>query len=484
MREFEIAVIGAGTAGLTVAAGAARLGVSTAIIERSRFGGECLWTGCVPSKTMIRSGMVARLARGASAFGVKSAGTEVDFQAVIDRIADVISRVGVRDDPERFSRLGVANFSGEASISAKDRRGWRLSIRSPGGGEEIRADKVVIATGSRTRIPEIPGLREAGFITHVEVFSLKRLPESLLILGGGPIGIEFAQLFSRLGSRVTVLERGRTILGNDDPEMSLLLEEILKSEGIALEKEVEAVSVRQLGERKIVTCRHRDGGREEYAGAEILVATGRRPNVEGLGLAEAGVAFDTQGVIVDRRLRTSAKGIWAAGDVTPGPQFTHVAEYAGRIVVANAAIGIPWKADYERVPWCTFTDPEIAKVGLTEPAARERFGDGFELYRFDLSELDRALCDSDAAGRVKILVRRGRLIGAHLLAPRAGDLIAQFVLAMEHNLPLRAVASAIYIYPTYAEALRRAADAYVAARLFSPAGRRIINLLRRLRLSG
>jgi pyruvate/2-oxoglutarate dehydrogenase complex dihydrolipoamide dehydrogenase (E3) component len=471
MDAFDLAVIGGGTAGLVTSAGAAFLGAKVALIERDRLGGECLYTGCVPSKALIRSAKVLHLMRRAADFGLNPPEVSFDFAKVMDRMRQVQAQVGKHDSPERFRELGVTLFSDVAAFLSPT----ELQV----GAQRIKAKKVVIATGSRTSIPPIAGLETAGFLDHVSAFRLSKLPRSIIILGGGPIGIEFAQFFARFGVRVTVLEVVGQILPREDPEIAQTLEAILRAEGIDIHTCTKAFRVEKGGSEKVVhgEC---TGTPKMFSAEEILLATGRRPNVEGLNLERASVSYNGKGIIVDDTLRTTARNIWACGDVTGRLLLTHVAEYQARLVVRNALFPFRSKADYRVVPWCTFTDPEVARVGLTEAEAREQFGN-VKIYRYNFGDLDRALCDGEAVGLTKLVCTpKGKIVGAHILGPQAGDLIQEVVLAMRKGLPVDALSQTIHVYPTLSEAVRRTADQYYRDKLFSGPLKGLLRLLMRI----
>lgn len=471
METFDLAVIGGGTAGLVTSAGAASLGAKVALIERDRLGGECLYTGCVPSKALIRSAKVLHLMRRASDFGLNPSEVSFDFAKVMDRVRRVQEQVGKHDSPERFTKLGVTLFFDQASFLSPT----ALKV----GEQRIEAKKVVIATGSRTAIPPIEGLEETGFLDHVSAFSLSHLPRSVVILGAGPIGIEFAQLFTRFGVQVTVLEVVGQILPREDQEIAQALEAILRAEGIDIYTCTKAFRVEKGGAEKLVhgECA---GAPMTFRAEELFLATGRRPNVEGLNLEAAGVRYDNKGIVVDDTLRTTARNIWACGDVTGKLLFTHVAEYQARLVVRNALFPFKSKADYRVVPWCTFTDPEVARVGLTEAKARERFGN-VKVYRYSFGDLDRALCDGEAVGLTKLVcTAKGKIVGGHILGPQAGDLLQEVVLAMRKRLPVGSLSRTIHPYPTLVEAVRRTADLYYREKLFRGPLKRILQLLMRL----
>lgn len=470
---YDLVAIGGGTAGLVTAAGAAALGARTALVERDRLGGECLWTGCVPSKALIGSARLAQAFRRAGAFGLEPAEPGIgEGRGVLESVRAVRARIQPHDDPERFRAMGVDVVEGEARF---------LSPREiEVDGRRIRARKFVIATGSRPAVPPIEGLETTGFFTHETAFEGERLPRSVLVVGGGPIGIELAQAYRRLGATVTVVEMEDRILPREDPELSERLRRILEREGVRVRT---GARVRRTergadGEARVFTEPRSAGGDggSEPEGADdperceaILVAAGRRPNVEALGLDAAGVETGPEGVRVDGHLRTRRRHILAAGDVIGGLRFTHVADHEARAAVRNALFPFPparARVDYRAVPWCTYTDPALARVGPTEAEARERLGDGVEAFAFDLEELDRAIAERAAEGFVKLVTdRRGRVLAGHVLAPDAGTLIAEVALAVKQRLRVRELSDLVHPYPTMSEAVRKAADAYYRSRL-------------------
>lgn len=464
MEPFDIAVIGAGTGGLVTAAGASQFGARVALIEKDKLGGECLYTGCVPSKTLIKAAKVAGLVRRAEEFGIRVSSYEIDFPAVMARVRKVIETVGEHDSPERFRKLGVTVIQGEASFTASD----TLRVN----GRQIKSKKFVIATGSHSTAPPVEGLEEAGFLTHVEAFHLSTQPKSLIILGAGPIGLEFAQLFSRLGTKVTVLEVLGQILPREDAEVAQKLEEYLRAEGMAIYTCTRAFRVAKTnGHRAISATCEVEGptkGPVTFAADAILIATGRAPNVEGLGLRSLGVETTPKGIVVDDYLRTTAKRVWACGDVTGKYLFTHVAEYQARLLVGNLLFPYRRRADYRVVPWVTFTDPEVARVGLTEAEARESYGNKVRVYRHCFGAVDRAIAEGESYGFVKLVCdATGQILGAHILGPQGGDLLQPLVLAMKQRIPISTVSQTIHAYPTLVEANRRAADQYYREKLFS-----------------
>lgn len=468
MLTPDLCVIGGGSGGLAVAAGAAHLGAAVVLIERGQMGGDCLNFGCVPSKSLIASARLAALWLRGPALGIDYQPPRVDLGAVADSVAQVIVAIAPNDLVERFERLGVnvikgeARFNGPRTVSAN--------------GSEIRPRRFVIATGSHPAIPPIPGLAELPYLTNETIFSNRELPEHLIVIGGGPIGVEMAQAYCRLGARVTVLDLG-PLLPRDDPEMVRLLSERLSGEGIELRPHVAITSATR--ENGGLTLRLSDG--EEITGSHILVAAGRRPSVEALDLPKAGIEANPHGVVVDARLRTTNRKAFAVGDVAGGPQFTHAALYQAGIVIRNALFRLPAKVDYRALPWVTYTDPELAQVGLTEATARQRFGDRIRVVSWPFAENDRAQTERDTAGLTKIVTRRnGRILGASVLGAGAGDLIMPWGLAISQWLKIGAVANLIVPYPTRGEAGKRAAAAFYTPVLFSPRTRRIVRFLAQL----
>jgi pyruvate/2-oxoglutarate dehydrogenase complex dihydrolipoamide dehydrogenase (E3) component len=473
VKQQDLVVIGGGAGGLVVASGAAQLGLKVTLIEKeARLGGDCLHHGCVPSKTLIHAAKVASLQRRGAEFGLAALDAKADLGKVNGYVQRVIAHIQHHDDPERFRGYGCKVLFGAPHFLDPH----TIEI----DGAMLRARRFVIATGSRPAVPPIEGLAEAGYLTNLDVFSLARLPERLVVLGAGPIGVELAQALARLGSRVMIVETAEAILPREDLEVTALLRARLEAEGIAIHTATRAQRVRTVSAGKIVECQRIDDGRTVTLDADaILVATGRRPNVEGLGLEAAGVAYTTSGIGVDRRLRTSAKHIYACGDVCGPYPFTHMAEYQAGIVIANAVFRLPKQTDYRIVPWVTFTDPELARVGLTESEACAR-GIAPTVLRFPFKDVDRALTESETDGLVKLVVHKGRILGASILGPRAGELLPEIALAMKLKAKIGSISATIHAYPTLAQALRRAVNTYYAPRVFSPATRRLVKWMQRL----
>ncbi len=465
----DLAVIGGGAGGLVVASVAAQLGLKVTLVEKSdRLGGDCLHHGCVPSKTLIHAAKVAAWMRRAAQFGLPEQDFQVDLAAVNGSVQQVIDRIQEHDDPERFRGYGCEVLLGEPGIFVSPQE---LRV----GGRSVRARRFVIATGSRPAVPPVPGLESAGYLTNLDVFNLRMLPDQLVVLGGWPIGVEMAQAFGRLGSRVTIVERLPQLLPQEDSELSGLLRESLEAEHIHVRTGTGVERVEQHGAMKIVHCTDA----VTLEADAILVAAGRRANVEGLGLDAAGVQCGVHGVEVDRRLRTSQRHIYACGDVCGPHAFTHMAEYQAGIIIANAVFRLPRRADYRVVPRVTFSDPELAQVGLTEGEARSR---GFDpkILRFPFSQIDRALAEREERGLLKLVTHRGKLLGASILGPHAGELVHELVLAIKTRVSVATLSATIHAYPTLSQIHRRAANAAFAPTLFSPATRRLVRWLQRL----
>ena len=462
----DLCIIGAGSGGLAVAAGAAQLGADVVLVERGAMGGDCLNFGCVPSKSLLASARFADLWRRGLRLGLAYDPPHIDFAAVGNSVEQVIARIAPNNSVERFEGLGVTVLNAEARFT---------SPRTVLAGEfEIRPRRFVIASGSHPAVPPIPGLDSTPYLTNETVFANRELPEHLIVIGGGPIGIEMAQAHRRLGARVTVLDIG-PLLARDDPELVALLAKRLADGGIALRPRVAIVSVAVTGEGVVVTL----GGGERIAGSHLLVAAGRRPSTAALDLAAAGIADDPQGITVNARLRTTNRRAFAVGDVAGGPQFTHIALYHAGIVIRNALFRLPAKVDYRALPWVTYTEPELAQVGLTEPMAR-RAGRTVRVLRWPFAENDRAQTERDTEGLVKILIRRdGRILGASILGAAAGDLILAWALAISQNLKIGALANLVVPYPTRGEASKRAAGCFYTPALFSARTRRIVRFLAR-----
>jgi len=448
MRSFDLAVIGAGSGGLTAANIAGRVGASVVLADRTALGGDCLHYGCVPSKALIRCAKIAHTTRQAARFGTLVEGVHVDFARVHRYVQEAIETVGRGESPEVLRSRGVEIALGGARFLSPTR------IRI--GEEEIEATRSIIAVGSRAVPPPIPGLQETGFIDHVGLFGLEELPRRWAVIGGGPIGVEMGQALARLGAQVTIVESGSRILRRDDPELSELLAGYLRQE-LELVLDARVVEVGQAEGGKAVTIEH-EGRRNTVECDEILVAVGRKPNLEHLGLEVAGVETSERGIVVDASLRTSVKNIWACGDCVGSLQFTHFAEAQARVAARNALFLGSSAFREDHVPWTTFSDPELAHVGLTEVEARDKQSD-VRVYRFPYAELDRAICEGEARGMAKVVCDpKGRILGGSILGPHAGEAIGELAIAMKAGLPLNKLASVIHVYPTMNRIVRRLGD--------------------------
>ena len=459
----DLCIIGAGSAGLAVAAGAAQMGAAVVLVERGLMGGDCLNFGCVPSKSLLAAARLADLARRGAALGILSARPDADFAAAADGVQNVIATIAPHDSVERFEGLGVTVLRCEARFTSP------RTIRV--GEIEIRPRRFVIATGSYPAVPTIPGLAGAPYLTNETIFANRVRPDHLIVIGGGPIGIEMAQAHRRLGARVTVLDVG-PVLPRDDPELVASLTAHLAGEGIAIRPYVEISGIERDGNSIVIQL----ANGERIQGSHLLVAAGRRPSIEALDLPAAGIEATPKGITVDARLRTTNRRAFAIGDVAGGPQFTHVALYHAGIVIRNALFRLPARVDYRALPWVTYTDPELAQVGLTEAAA----GADARVLRWPFSENDRAQTERDTEGLVKIVLgRNGRVLGASILGAGAGDLILPWALAISQNLKIGTLANLIVPYPTRGEASKRAAGCYYTPTLFSPRTRRLVRFLAR-----
>jgi pyruvate/2-oxoglutarate dehydrogenase complex dihydrolipoamide dehydrogenase (E3) component len=457
--RYNLVVIGAGTAGLVTAAGAAGLGARVALIERDLMGGDCLNVGCVPSKCVIRSSRVAAEVLAAEQFGIRVAGAAVDFPAVMARMRRLRARISAMDSVRRYTaEKGVDVYLGHARFSGAD----TIDV----GGTTLRFKRAVIATGARAAEPAIPGLADVGYLTNESVFALTERPRRLAVIGGGPIGCELAQAFARLGCEVVLINDTAHVLNREDADAAEIVQNALLRDGVRLVLSAEIRSVRREDADKLLHIR-REGGEEDVRVDEILVGAGRVPNVDDLGLETVGVAYDPhRGVQVDDSLRTTNPRIFAAGDVCMEWKFTHAADFAARIVIQNALFFGRKRLSSLLMPWCTYTDPEIAHVGLYEHEARAR-GLAVETIMRPLAEVDRAIADGQEDGFVKVLVKRGtdQILGATIVAAHAGDMISELTLAMTAKVGLGRLASVIHPYPTQAEAIRQIGDLYNRTRL-------------------
>ena len=444
MERYDLIIVGMGSGGMVAAEFASTLDIRVAVVERDRVGGDCLWTGCVPSKALLASAKVAHHMRTAGDYGIEPVEPVIDTAKVFARIRAVQAQIEQTDDnAERFRDMGIDIRFGPARVAGPH----EVAVN----GSQLEGRFILLATGSRPVVPPIDGLEEAGFLTSETVWDVGRAPSSLILIGGGPISIEMAQAFNRLGTRVTVLQKGPGILPRDEPDLVGRLQERLRAEGVDLRLDVEAERVTTEDGAKVVHGTEA-GEPGRWEAEEILVGAGRRPNVEDLGLQDLGVPIGPRGVIVDERSRTSLNSVYAVGDLGGRYLFTHMAGYEG--VRAVRDMFFPGKGKVtDFVPWCTFTDPELAHAGLTTAEAEERFGaDNVEVWRQELTHSDRARAEGGTEGVVIVVTAKGKIVGAHILAPSAGEMIHELALAIQQGLKLTEVASLIHVYPTYATA--------------------------------
>lgn len=449
--DTNIIVIGAGSGGLISAYIAAAVKARVTLIERHKMGGDCLNTGCVPSKALIKSARFLNDVKNSSKFGIKSADAEFDFADVMERVQDVIKKIEPHDSIERFTGLGVDCITGEAKIVDP----WTVEVNN----QTITARNIIIATGARPFVPPIEGLDQVSWYSSDNIWDLREQPKRMIILGGGPIGCEMAQAFSRLGSEVTQVEMAPRIMIREDAEVSAMVEERFKSEGVNVLTNTRATACKNTGEQVLV-C-EQDGKTIEVPFDAMLVAIGRKPNVEGFGLEELGVTLRKNTTIeTDDFLRTNFDNIFAVGDVTGPYQFTHTASHQAWYAAVNSLFGQfkKYKADYSVIPWATFTDPEVARVGLNESEAKEK-NIAYEVTTYGIDDLDRAIADSEDHGMVKVLTVPGKdkILGVTIVGAHAGDLIPEFVLAMKYKLGLKKILGTIHTYPTMSEANKAAA---------------------------
>ncbi len=463
----DICIIGAGSGGLSVAAGAAQMGARTVLVEGHKMGGDCLNYGCVPSKALLAAAHAAHAQETGAAFGVAPQVPQVDFAGAKDHVARAIATIAPHDSVERFEGLGVrviqawGRFTGPRTLEA--------------GGFEITARRFVIATGSGPFVPPIPGLDGVPYMTNETVFDLRDRPDHLIVIGGGPIGMEMAQAHRRLGCRVTVIEAARA-LGREDPELATVALDALRAEGIEIREDTAVTAV--AGQAGAITVSTAAG---DVQGSHLLVAVGRKVHLDRLNLDAAGVAHTPRGVTVDARLRSTNRRIYAIGDAAGGAQFTHLAGYHAGLVIRSALFGLPAKARTDHIPRATYTDPELAQVGLTEAEARRAHGAKVEIHRVPFSGNDRAIAQGRTTGFLKLMVVGGRPVGVSIVGPQAGELIALWALVIANRLKLSAVANMVAPYPTLGEIGKRAAGAYFSPRLFDSATvKRVVRLVQRM----
>ena len=470
MIKVDVCVIGAGSGGLSVAAGAAQMGAKVALVEKSEMGGDCLNTGCVPSKSILAAAHVAQSMREAGQFGITTQQPRVDWQGVHDHVHRVIAAIAPNDSQERFESLGVkviraaGEFIDERTLKA--------------GDQQIRAKYFVLATGSSAFVPPIEGLDQVDYFTNENIFNNTEPVTHLIVIGGGPIGMELAQAHRRLGAEVTVMEMAR-LLVKDDPELTKIVIRRLQDEGINLVEGGRNLKLEKTADGQIAARCESDLGKQCAIGSHLLIATGRRANVDGLNLEAAGVNYSPKGIEVDARLRSSNKKVFAIGDVAGPYQFTHMAAYQAGIVIRNMLFKLPAKVDYSAVPWVTYTDPELAHVGMSEADARQG-GREVRVLRWQFEENDRAQAEKRTEGMIKVITTpKGVILGASIVCIHAGELIQPWILAISQKLKIGAMASMIAPYPTLAEANKRIAGSFYTEKLYSATTRRLVRFLLR-----
>ena len=452
--KTDLCIIGGGSGGLSVAAGAVQMGADVVLLEGHKMGGDCLNYGCVPSKALLAAGKHAHWMTSGQEFGITPAAPKVDFAATKRHVASVIKGIEPHDSVERFEGLGVKVISEYGAFISPN------EVKA--GDTIIKARRFVIATGSSPFVPPIPGLENVPYDTNETIFQNMDRPEHLIVIGGGPIGLEMAQAHRRLGSKVTVLE-GFKALGKDDPEIAAIALERLRAEGIEIVEGALASEI--VGKSGDITVKTKDG--PDYKGTHLLMAVGRKTNIDKLNLEAAGIETTRTGVKVDASLKTTNRKVYAIGDAAGGLQFTHVAGYHAGVIIKSALFGMPSKATERHIPWATYTDPEIAQVGLTEAAAKEIHGDKVEVVRFEYKDNDRARAELATTGLIKVMVLKGRPVGVSIVGYQAGELINLWAMAIANNLKMSAVAAMVAPYPTIGEINKRAAGAYFGPKLFN-----------------
>jgi pyruvate/2-oxoglutarate dehydrogenase complex dihydrolipoamide dehydrogenase (E3) component len=458
--DFDIGILGGGAAGLTIASGASQLGAKTLLIEKEKvLGGDCLHFGCVPSKTLIKSAKIYHYMKNAEVYGLpKPDILPVDFKRIAARIESVISKIQLHDSPERFCKLGTRVEFGAPEFV--DEHSIRLN------GKRFSAKSWVVATGSSPAVPPVNGLDKASYMTNKDIFSLDELPKSMIILGGGPIAIEMAQAFCRLGTKVYVIQRSGQILSKEDKDMADLIMDRMSREGVVFYLNSAVLSVKDHGSERELFF-DSAGKRTSLRACAILVAQGRSANLSGLGLSHIGVDMDARGIKVDKRLRTTHKHLYAAGDVTGAYQFTHAAGYEGGVVISNAIFHLPKKADYTNLPWCTYTDPELASIGMNEKRALVA-GIDYTVWTEEFEANDRGLAEGECVGKIKMLLdEKEKPIGVQILGPHAGELIGEWVAVMNAKVKLSTLGTSVHPYPTLGEINKRVAGSFLSSKIFS-----------------
>ncbi len=473
MDVYDLTIIGGGSAGLVLAVAGAKLGKKTALVEKHRIGGDCLWTGCVPSKALLKVAKVANYIRNAEKYGIGVQDAAPDWQRVMNYVRGTQHVIEEEhDNPERFREMGVDVIFGDGHFEASDT--FVVAHAESGETRTLESKKFVISTGSRPVAPPIPGLETCGYLDSETVWELEEFPERLLVIGAGPIGVELGQAFHRLGADITIAQRSGRILTKEDTDVSEQMLRYLREEGITIRLNTNIAEVVQHQEGINVTFSNSENGTTEQTFDKILIAVGRAPNVEGLGLDKIGVQVSNRGIEVNNRLQTSVKNIYAAGDVIGHYLFTHVAAFQAQLLLRNIFFPLSNTINYGVVPWTTFSDPEVARCGLTEAEAREKYGD-VDVFTLDQSDVDRAVAEGETHGFSKVIATRwtGKILGVHLVGANAGEVVHEYVLAMQQRIPLRKLSAMIHVYPTFSSSVWR-----VAGKWFSEST--LIQTLRKL----
>lgn len=466
--EYDVIVLGVGSAGLTVSLTAARLGFRVAVVEKHQIGGDCLNHGCIPSKTFIKSAKVMHQIRNAQKWGVQAQAKPFNMAKAVKHLTAQQDIIRDHENPKFLKELGIDVYEGSPQFL--DAHQIKVNNKT------LYGKYIVISTGASPFRPPFEG--DGKYLTNEEIFSLKILPKSLVVVGGGPIGCEMAQTFARFGSKVTLLQGAESIMNREDPELAKRLTNVFEHEGIKIIANARTKEVRKRARQKVVVFEHQ-GKEKGVIGDEVLVAIGRRPNVQGLDLEKAGITFSPKGIPTNKRLQTNVKHIYACGDVRGSYQFSHTAGYEGGIIIANMLFKARRKVNYEVIPWVTFTDPELARAGLTEQEAQEK-GIKYTLLTQEYKELDRAITENEREGMIKLLVdKKGYILGCHILGPHAGETLHEVYLAMTQKIKIKALTQMIHAYPTLADIVKKAAGEYYKPKLYSDKTKRFLKFLNR-----
>ncbi len=479
MERYDLTIIGGGSAGLVLAVAGAKLGKKTALVEKHRIGGDCLWTGCVPSKALLKAAKVANYIRNAEKYGIAINQIKPDWQQVIEYVKSTQHIIEEEhDNPERFREMGVNVIFGNGHFESRDT--FVVEDSENKQTRTLKSKRFVVSTGSRPLAPEIPGLESCEYLDSENVWDINELPQRLLVVGAGPIGIELGQAFHRLGAEVTIAQRSERILTKEDTDVSERMLEYLTSEGIDIKLNTNIIKVEQQNDGISVMFSDRENATSEEKNIQvydkILIAAGRAPNVEGLELDKIGVKIEKSGIVVNGQLQTHVKHIYAAGDVIGHYLFTHVAAFQAQLLVRNFLLPFAKKINYAVVPWTTFCDPEVARCGLTETEAREQYGD-VDVFTLEQKDVDRAVADGETHGFTKVIASkwRGKILGVHIVGTNAGEVIHEYVLAMQQGIPLRKLSGMIHVYPTYSTSVWRVAAKWLSEGTLVKTLRRLID---------